>query len=109
LDKGEGSFAPYATGIHTSINADGPYVLVDGFEFVHETQQLDSDSLAAEHVMPNVADHGFARGYEDGVETNMGAEDAEFLEAMLRRHAEGPPVFFIKGMEALMKAVEEPL
>jgi hypothetical protein len=39
----------------------------------------------------------------------MAAEDAEFLEAMLRRHAEDPSVFFMKGMEALMKAAEEPL
>jgi hypothetical protein len=39
----------------------------------------------------------------------MAAEDAEFLEAMLRRHAEDPSMFFMKGMEALMKAAEEPL
>jgi len=39
----------------------------------------------------------------------MDAEDAEFLEAMLRRHAEDPSVFFMKGMEALMNAAEEPL
>jgi hypothetical protein len=35
--------------------------------------------------VPNVPDHGFAGGNEDGAETNMAAEDAEFLEAMLRR------------------------
>jgi hypothetical protein len=34
----------------------------------------------------------------------MAAEDAEFLEAMFYRHAEDPSMFFIKGMEALMKA-----
>jgi hypothetical protein len=39
----------------------------------------------------------------------MVAEDAEFLEAMLRRHAEDPSMFFIKGMEALMKVAEEAL
>jgi hypothetical protein len=39
----------------------------------------------------------------------MAAEDAEFLEAMLCRHAEDPSMFFMKGMEALMKAAEEPL
>jgi hypothetical protein len=60
-------------------------------------------------VVPNVPDHGFIGGNEDGTETNMAAEDAEFLEAMLRRHAEDPSVFFMKGMEALMKAAEEPL
>jgi hypothetical protein len=34
-------------------------------------------------MAPNVPDHGFARGNEDGAKTNMAAEDAEFLEAML--------------------------
>jgi len=94
---GEGSSAPYTTGI------------IDGFEFVHETQQPNTDGLATEHVVPNVPDHGFTRGNEDGTETNMAAEDIEFLEAMLRRHAEDPSEFFMKGMEALMKAAEEPL
>jgi hypothetical protein len=63
--------------------------------------------------VPNVPDHGFAGGNE-GVRTNvlpnnMAAEDVEFLEAMLRRHARDPSMFFMKGMEALMKATEEPL
>jgi hypothetical protein len=63
--------------------------------------------------VPNVLDHGFAGGNE-GVRTNvlpnnMATEDAEFLEAMLHRHVEDPSMFFMKGMEALMKAVEEPL
>ena len=53
--------------------------------------------------------HCFAGGNEDGTETNMAAEDAKFLEAMLRRHAEDPSVFFMKGMKALMKAAEESL
>jgi len=53
--------------------------------------------------VPNVPDHGFTRGNEDGTETNMATEDTKFLEAMLRRHAEDPSVFFIKCMEALMK------
>jgi len=57
----------------------------------------------------NVPDHSFAGGNEDGTKTNMAAEDAKFLEAMLRHHAEDPLVFFMKGVEALMKAVEEPL
>jgi hypothetical protein len=61
----------------------------------------------------NVPDHGFAGGNK-GVRTNvlpnnMAAEDTEFLEAMLCRHAEDPSMFFIKGMETLMKAVEDPL
>ena len=34
-------------------------------------------------------------------------EDAEFLEAILHRHTD-PDILLIKGMEALMKAVEEP-
>jgi hypothetical protein len=63
--------------------------------------------------VPNVPDHDFAEENE-GIRTNvlpnnMAAEDAEFLEAILRRHAEDPSMFFMKGMEALMKAVEEPL
>jgi hypothetical protein len=105
---GEGSSAPYTTGNPTNIDVDGPDMLVGGFQFVHETQQPD-----AEHVVPNVPDHGFAGGNE-GVRTNvqpnnMAAEHAEFLEVMLRRHAEDPSMFFMKGMEALMKAAEEPL
>ena len=39
---GEGRSAPYTTGI------------VDGFEFVDETQQPNTDGLATEHVVPNV-------------------------------------------------------
>jgi hypothetical protein len=35
-------------------------------------------------------------------------EDAELLEAMLRRHTD-PLMFFKKGMESLKKAAEEPL
>jgi hypothetical protein len=63
-------------------------MLVGGFQFVHETQQPNIDGPDAEHVVPNVSDHGFARGNE-GVRTNvlpnnMAAEDVEFLEAMLR-------------------------
>ncbi|XP_066334442.1 uncharacterized protein [Miscanthus floridulus] len=100
---GEGSSAPYTTRNPTNIDADGPDMLVDGFQFVHETQQPDTDG----------PDHGFAGGNE-AVRThvmpnNMAAEDAEFLEAMLRHHAEDPSMFFMKGMEALMKAAEEPL
>jgi hypothetical protein len=88
-------------------------MLVGGFQFVHKTQQPNADGPDAEHVVPNVPDHGFA-GENEGVRTNvlpnnMAVEDAEFLEAMLHRHAEDPSMFFIKGMEALMKAAEEPL
>lgn len=39
----------------------------------------------------------------------MAAEDAELLEAMLCHYAEDPSMFFMKGMEALMKAAGEPL
>jgi hypothetical protein len=35
-------------------------------------------------------------------------KDAELLEAMLRRHTD-PSIFFMKGMESLKKAAEEPL
>ena len=39
----------------------------------------------------------------------MTAEVAEFLEAMLHRHAKDPSMFFMNGMEALMKVAKEPL
>jgi hypothetical protein len=85
------SSAPYTTGNPANIDVDGLDMLVGGFQFVHETQQPDVDGPDAEHVVPNVPDHGFVGGNE-GVRTNvlpnnMAAEDAEFLEAMLRRHA----------------------
>jgi hypothetical protein len=38
----------------------------------------------------------------------MNEEDAELLKAILRRHTV-PSMFFMKGMESLKKAVEEPL
>ena len=87
-------------------------MLADGFDFVHETQQPDANGPDAEHVVPNVMDHGFTG--DESVRThvlpnNMAAEDAEFLEAMLRHHTEDPSVFFMKDMKALMKAAAEPL
>ena len=88
---GVGSFVPYATINHTNIEDDGPDMVVD-----------------IEHVVPNVPDHGSSGGNEGG-RTNMIAEDAEFLEAMLRRHVKDASMFFMNGMEVLMKAVEEPL
>ena len=62
--------------------------------------------------MPNVTTGGFARG-NDGAKTHAlpndtVAKDAEFLEAMLRRHTK-PSMLLMKGMEALKKAAEEPL
>jgi hypothetical protein len=39
----------------------------------------------------------------------MTTEDVEFLETVLHRHAEDPSMFFMKCIEALMKAAEEPL
>ena len=109
----EGSSAPYRTGNPANNDAYGLDMLADGFDFVHETQQPDIDGSDAEHVVPNVTNHGSA-GENEGVRThilpnNIAAEDAEFLEAMLRCHRKDPSVFFIKGMEALMKAAEEPL
>jgi len=106
---GEGSSTRFASGIPTNIDVDSPEVLIDRFGFVHETQQPDTDGLATEHVVPNVPNHGFAGGNEDGTKTNMAAEDIEFLEAMLCHHVEDPSLFFMKGMEALMNAAEEPL
>jgi len=40
---GEGSSAPYTTRNPAIVDADGPDMLVDGFQFVHETQQPDTD------------------------------------------------------------------
>jgi len=104
----EGSSASYATVNPTNIDTDGPDMVFEGFEFIHETQQPEANGVEVEHVVPNVLDHGSTGGNEGG-RTNMAADDAEFLEAMLCRHAEDPSMFFMKGMEALMKVVEEPL
>jgi hypothetical protein len=38
----------------------------------------------------------------------MDEEDVELLEAILHRHID-PSMFFMRGMESLMKATEEPL
>jgi hypothetical protein len=62
--------------------------------------------------VPNITDHGFARENE-GVRTHVlpnvtDGKDAEFLEAILHHHTD-PSMFFMRGMEALMKAAEEPL
>ena len=64
---GEGSSAPYTTRNPANINADGPGMLGDRIQFVHETQQPLPQS---EHVVPNVTDHGFARGNE-GIKTHV--------------------------------------
>jgi hypothetical protein len=62
--------------------------------------------------VPNVTDHGFAGGNERDrthvLPNNMDEEDVEFLEAILRHHT-NQSMFFMRGMEALMKAAEEPL
>jgi hypothetical protein len=88
-------------------------MLVGRFQFVHETQQPNADGPDTKQVVPNVPDHGFAGGNEsvrtNVLPNNMVAEYAEFLEAMLRRHAEDPSMFFMKGMGGLMKVAEEPL
>jgi len=102
---GEGSSAPYTIGDPTNIDADGPGMPDEGFQFFHETHQ-------SEHVMPNVTAGGFARG-KDGDRTHVlsndtAVEDFKFLEAMLYRHTE-PSMLLMKGMEALKKAAEEPL
>jgi hypothetical protein len=60
----------------------------------------------------NVTDHGYA-GRNERDRTHVlpnviDEEDAELLEAILRRHTD-PSMFFIKGMESLMKAAKEPL
>jgi hypothetical protein len=57
--------------------------------------------------VPNVTDHGFTRGNE-AVRTHvmlnvMDEEDAELLKAILR-HRTDPSIFFMRSMEALMKA-----
>jgi hypothetical protein len=62
--------------------------------------------------MPNVTDHGYYGGSEHDrthvLPNVIDEEDAELLEAMLRRHTD-PSMFFKKGMESLKKAAEEPL
>jgi hypothetical protein len=97
---GEGSSSPYTAGNPANID--------DSFQFVHETQQPLPQS---EHVVPNVTDHGYAGGNERErthvLPNVMDEEDAELLEAMLRRHTD-LSMFFMKGMESLKKAAEEP-
>jgi hypothetical protein len=60
----------------------------------------------------NVTDHGYAGGNEHDrthvLQNVMDEEDAELLEAILHRHTD-PSMFFMKGMESLMKAAEDPL
>jgi hypothetical protein len=62
--------------------------------------------------VPNLTDHGYAGGNEHDrtyvLSNVMDEEDAELLEAILRRHID-PLMFFMKGMESLKKAGEEPL
>jgi hypothetical protein len=95
---GEGS-APYTTEAAED----------ERFQFVHGTHPPLPQS---EHVMPNVTDHGYYGGsehYRTHVLSNViDEEDAELLEAMLRRHTD-PSMFFKKGMESLKKAAEESL
>ena len=59
--------------------------------------------------MPNFTDHGYAGGNERErthvLPYVMDEEDAELLEAMLRRHT-GPSMFFKKGMESLKTLLE---
>jgi hypothetical protein len=62
--------------------------------------------------VPNVTDHGYTRGNECDrthvLPNVMDEEDAELFEAILHRHT-NPSMFFMKGMESLMKVAEEPL
>jgi hypothetical protein len=62
--------------------------------------------------VPNVIDHGYCGGNEYDrthvLPNVMDEEDAKLLEAMLCRHTD-PSMFFMKGMESLKKAAEEPL
>jgi hypothetical protein len=95
----EGCSLPYTTRNPVNIND----------KFIHETQP----SLPlSEHVVPNVTDHGYARGNERDrshvLPNDMDEEDVELLEVILHRHTD-PSMFFMRGMESLMKAAEEPL
>jgi hypothetical protein len=57
--------------------------------------------------VPNVTDHGYAGGNERDkthvLPSVRDEEDVELLEAILHSHTE-PSMFFMKGMESLMKA-----
>jgi hypothetical protein len=98
IKHGEGSSLPYTTA-----NINGI------FQFVHETQQPLPQS---EHVVSNVTNHDYAGENECDrthiLPNDMDEEDAELLEAILCRHT-NPSMFFMRGMESLMKAEEEPL
>jgi hypothetical protein len=79
------------------------------FQFVHKTQQPLPQS---KHVVPNVIDHGYAGGNECDrthvLPNDMDEEDAGLLEAILHHHTD-LSMFFIRGMESLMKVAKEPL
>jgi hypothetical protein len=59
----------------------------------------------------NVTNHSYAGGNNRDrshvLPNDMDEEDAELLEAILHHHTD-PSTFFMRGMESLMKAVEEP-
>jgi hypothetical protein len=62
--------------------------------------------------VPNVTNHDFTVGNERDrthvLPNGMDEEDVEFLEAILHHHTD-PSMFFMRDMEALMKATKEPL
>jgi hypothetical protein len=82
----EGSSSPYMTG--------NPENIDDRFQFIHETQQPLPQS---ENVVPNVTDHGYARGNERDrtyvLPNVMDEEDVELLKEILCRHTD-PSMFF---------------
>jgi len=104
---GEGSSAPYMRTTDNNatnmINVEGPMPHVNE---CHTMQDVNK----THHAMPDVDQihHATLDVNETHQAQTDAVEDAEFLEA-LRNRCVDPSMFFMKGMEALKKAAEEPL
>jgi len=104
---GEGSSAPY---MRTTDNTTMNMINVEGpMPHVNECHAMQ-DVNKTHHAMPDVdqTHHATLDVNETHQAQTDAVEDAEFLGALRNRCAD-PSMFFMKGMEALKKAAEEPL
>ena len=103
---GEGSSTPYmrtTDNTASNINVEGP------MPYLNECDAMP-DINETHHAMPDVNQtHNSTSDVNETQHVNTDAiEDADFLEAIMNRCAD-PSIFFMKRMEALKKAAEEPL
>ncbi|XP_066323555.1 uncharacterized protein [Miscanthus floridulus] len=87
----------------SNINVEGP------MPYLNECDAMP-DINETHHAMPDVNQtHNSTSDVNETQHVNTDAiEDADFLEAIMNRCAD-PSIFFMKRMEALKKAAEEPL